>query len=76
MVTSLNEQKAVAVDLLEDGLSIRATAPMRNLVRYTMQLRKAVKGHANLFIHLQHYRVIEDKAVLSRILKNLGVVQV
>ncbi|EAN79851.1 elongation factor G2-like protein [Trypanosoma brucei brucei TREU927] len=73
VVSSLNERKAVTVDIQEDGKSVSAILPMRNIVRYTMELRKAVKGHANLYVRLHHYRTIEDKAVLSRIMKNLGI---
>ncbi|ORC87077.1 putative elongation factor G2-like protein [Trypanosoma theileri] len=73
LVSSLNERKAVTVDIQEDGRSVKAIVPMRNIVRYTMELRKTVKGHANLYTRLHHYRVIEDKAVFSRIMKNLGI---
>ncbi|RNF20646.1 elongation factor G2-like protein [Trypanosoma conorhini] len=73
VVSSLNERKAVTVDIQDDGRSVKAIVPMRNIVRYTMELRRAVKGHANLYTRLHHYRVIEDKAVLSRIMKNLGI---
>ncbi|KAH9600302.1 Transcription factor [Trypanosoma melophagium] len=73
LVSSLNERKAITVDIQEDGRSVKAIVPMRNIVRYTMELRKTVKGHANLYTHLHHYRVIEDKVVLSRIMKNLGI---
>nr|CCC95471.1 unnamed protein product [Trypanosoma congolense IL3000] len=73
VVASLNERKATTVDIQDDGKSVKAILPMRNIVRYTMELRKAVKGHANLYVRLHHYCVIEDKVVLSRIMKNLGV---
>ncbi|RNE98900.1 elongation factor G2-like protein, partial [Trypanosoma rangeli] len=73
VVGSLNERKAVTVDVQDGGRSVKAIVPMRNIVRYTMELRKAVKGHASLYTRLHHYRVIEDTAVLSRIMKNLGI---
>ncbi|EKG06244.1 elongation factor G2-like protein, putative [Trypanosoma cruzi] len=73
VVSSLSERKAIAVDIQDDGRSVKAIVPMRNIVRYTMELRKAVKGHASLYARLHHYRVIEEKAVLSRIMKNLGI---
>ncbi|KEG10264.1 putative elongation factor G2-like protein [Trypanosoma grayi] len=73
VVSSLNERKAITVDVQDDGKSVKAILPMRNIVRYTMELRKAVKGHANLYTRLHHYRVIEDKVVLTRIMKNLGI---
>ncbi|EPY16286.1 hypothetical protein STCU_11422 [Strigomonas culicis] len=75
VVSSLNENRAVTVDVMEDGRSVSATVAMRNIVRYTMELRKAVKGHANLFTRLEGYRVLEDKAVLARVLKNLGITE-
>lgn len=75
VVTSLNGQKALTVDVQEDGRSVKAIVAMRNIVRYTMELRKAVKGHANLYSKLDHYRVIEDKAVLARIMRNMGMAE-
>ncbi|KAG5499939.1 hypothetical protein GH5_04078 [Leishmania sp. Ghana 2012 LV757] len=74
VVSSLNEHHALTVDLQEDGRSVTAVVAMRNSIRYTMELRKAVKGHANMFVKLHNYRVVEEKAVLTRILKNLGIV--
>ncbi|KAH8609763.1 putative Elongation factor G C terminus [Trypanosoma vivax] len=73
VVSSLNERKAVTVDIQEDGRSVKAVLPMRNIVRYTMELRRLVKGHASLYTRVHHYRVVEDKAVLSRVMKNLGM---
>jgi elongation factor G len=73
VVASLNERNAITVDLLEDGRSVSAVVPMRNIVRYTMDLRKAAKGNANFYTKLHHYRLLEDKAILERVLKNLGV---
>ncbi|KAK7198194.1 Elongation factor G 2, mitochondrial [Novymonas esmeraldas] len=75
VVSSLNEHHALTVDVQEDGRSVTATVAMRNTLRYTMELRKAVKGHANLFMRLDSYRVVEEKAVLARVLKNLGIVE-
>lgn len=75
VVSSLNEKNAVSVDILEDGRSVAAVVPMRNVVRYTMDLRKTAKGNANFFTKLHHYRQVEDKVVLQKILKNLGVNQ-
>ncbi|EPY25039.1 elongation factor G [Angomonas deanei] len=48
VVTSLNEHRAITVEVLEDGRSVGAIVAMRNIIRYTTELRKAVKGHANL----------------------------
>lgn len=75
VVSSLNEHKAVTVDVQEDGRSVKAIVAMRNTLRYTMELRKAVKGHANLFMKLHHYQVLEEKTVIARVLKNLGIVE-
>jgi elongation factor G len=75
VVSSLNEHKASTVDVQEDGRSVKAIVAMRNTLRYTMELRKAVKGHANLFMKLHHYQVLEEKTVVTRILKNLGIVE-
>ncbi|TPP54337.1 Elongation factor Tu GTP binding domain family protein [Leishmania donovani] len=74
VVSSLNEHHALTVDVQEDGRSVTAVVAMRNTLRYTMELRKVVKGHANMFVKLHDYRVVEEKAVLTRILKNLGIV--
>ncbi|KAG5474441.1 hypothetical protein LSCM1_03224 [Leishmania martiniquensis] len=74
VVSSLNEHHARTVDVQEDGRSVTAVVAMRNSIRYTMELRKAVKGHASMFVKLHDYRVVEEKAVLARILKNLGIV--
>ncbi|KAG5500525.1 hypothetical protein JKF63_03619 [Porcisia hertigi] len=73
VVSSLNEHNALTVDVQEDGRSVTAVVAMRNTLRYSTELRKAVKGHANMFVKLHDYRVIEEKAVLERILKNLGI---
>lgn len=73
VVSSLNEKNAVSVDMLEDGRSVAAVVPMRNIVRYTMDLRKTAKGNANFFTKLHHYRDVEDKALLQKILRNLGI---
>ncbi|KPA85246.1 putative mitochondrial Mitochondrial elongation factor G [Leptomonas pyrrhocoris] len=75
VVSSLNEHKALTVDVQEDGRSVKAIVAMRNTLHYTMELRKAVKGHANLFMKLHHYQVLEEKTVISRILKNLGITE-
>lgn len=75
VVTSLNEHRAISVDVQEDGRSVKAIVALRNIVRYTMDLRKAVKGHANLYTKLDHYRVVEDKSVITRILKNMGMTE-
>jgi elongation factor G len=73
VVSSLNEKNAISVDMLEDGRSVAAVVPMRNIVRYTMDLRKTAKGNANFFTKLHHYRDVEDKALLQKILRNLGI---
>ncbi|KPI87889.1 putative Mitochondrial elongation factor G [Leptomonas seymouri] len=75
VVNSLNEHRALTVDVQEDGRSVKAIVAMRNMLRYTMELRKAVKGHANLFMKLRHYQVLEEKTVVARILKNLGIIE-
>lgn len=75
VVSSLNEHKAVTVDVQEDGRSVKAIVAMRNILRYTTELRKAVKGHANCFIKLDHYSVVQDKTVIARILKNMGITE-
>ncbi|XQJ28440.1 Elongation factor G C-terminus, putative [Leishmania guyanensis] len=74
VVSSLNEHHALTVDMQEDGRSVAAVVALRNTLRFAMELRKAVKGHANMFVKLHDYRVVEEKAVLARILKNLGIV--
>nr|CAJ2476447.1 unnamed protein product [Leishmania braziliensis] len=74
VVSSLNEHHALSVDMQEDGRSVAAVVALRNTLRFAMELRKAVKGHANMFVKLHDYRVVEEKAVLARILKNLGIV--
>lgn len=75
VVSSLNEHRALTIDVSEDGRTLRAVVAMRNTLRYSMELRKAVKGHANSSMHLHHFQVIEDKAVIARILKNLGITE-
>jgi elongation factor G len=73
VIASLNERHPTAVNLLEDGKSVEAIVPMRNIVRYTMDLRKAAKGHANFYTRLDHYREVDDKLVVGKILRNRGV---
>lgn len=57
----------------DDVRAIKGVAPMRNIARFTTELRKATKGGAYYSSTINSYRLIEQEAVLTRILTNLGV---
>ncbi|CCW62301.1 unnamed protein product [Phytomonas sp. EM1] len=75
LVSSLNEHRAVTVDVQDDGCSVKAIVALRNIMHYTVELRKVAKGHASLLMKLDHYRTLEEKSVVARILKNLGITE-
>ena len=57
----------------DDARCINGVAPMRNIARFTSDLRKATKGGAYFSSKINSYRIIEQEAVLKRIMSNLGI---
>jgi elongation factor G len=72
VMRSLNTKQATFAEVQDDGLSIKAVVPMRNIVRYAAEIRKAAKGNVYFWTTLRCYRAVPTAAVEQKILANMG----